>query len=134
VLALNANVKVYFAPGVTDMRKSFDGLAACTRQVIGGDPLSGHLFVFCNRRRDRLKILYWDRAGYCLFAKRLEKGTFAWPSERRPSFEMKPEELMLLIGGMDVAKTTRRRWLDYPATSVGRSREIRSINSWETKR
>ncbi len=118
MFSLNATTKVYFAPGITDMRKSFDGLAACTRQIIGGDPLSGHLFVFCNRRRDRLKILYWDRAGYCLFAKRLEKGTFSWPSEtHRSDLEMTREELLLLIGGIDVSKTRRRRWLDYAAKS-----------------
>jgi len=119
MLALSINVKVYFAPGVTDMRKSFDGLAACTRQIIGEDPLSGHMFVFCNRRRDRLKILYWDRAGYCLFAKRLEKGTFSWPNEaQRSGFEMTREELLLLIGGLDVATTRRRRWLDHKKSSA----------------
>ena len=65
------------------MRKSFDGLQLAVRAVIEKDPLSGHFFVFCNRRRDRLKVLLWDRSGFWVFAKRLEKGTFAWPSDAR---------------------------------------------------
>lgn len=116
MLTLSSTVRIYLAPGVTDMRKAFDGLAAATKSVIGEDPLCGHLFVFCNRRRDRLKILWWDRSGFCLFAKRLERGTFAWPEtkpEPRDRLEMTREELMLLLGGLDFQKTRRRRWLDH---------------------
>jgi len=115
VLTLSPSVRIYLAPGVTDMRKSFDGLAGLARDVVGEDPLSGHLFVFCNRRRDRLKILYWDRSGFCLFAKRLEKGTFAWPELATESrrMEMTSEQLMMLVGGIDLRSTRRRRWLDH---------------------
>jgi len=115
VLTLSPSVRIYLAPGVTDMRKSFDGLAGLARDVVGEDPLSGHLFVFCNRRRDRLKILYWDRSGFCLFAKRLEKGTFAWPELTTESrrMEMTSEQLMMLVGGIDLRSTRRRRWLDH---------------------
>lgn len=116
MLTLSPTVRIYLASGITDMRKSFDGLAGLARDVIGEDPLSGHLFVFCNRRRDRLKILYWDRSGFCLFAKRLEKGTFAWPeSKDRTRVELTAEQLVMLIGGIDLGATRRRRWLDHRA-------------------
>jgi transposase len=117
VLTLSPTVRIYLAPGATDMRKAFDGLAAATKSVIGEDPLSGHLFVFCNRRRDRIKILWWDRSGFCLFAKRLEKGTFRWPDlapSRATRVEMTREELMLLLGGIDLRRAKRRRWLEHP--------------------
>ncbi len=80
MLSLPTSVRIYLARGVTDMRKAIDGLAAVTKTVLRHDPLSGHLFVFCNRRRDRIKILYWERSGFWLLHKRLEKGTFAWPA------------------------------------------------------
>ena len=116
MLTLSPTVRIYLASGITDMRKSFDGLAGLARDVIGEDPLSGHLFVFCNRRRDRLKVLYWDRSGFCLFAKRLERGTFAWPdSNGRTRVELTAEQLVMLIGGIDLGATRRRRWLDHRA-------------------
>ena len=80
MLSLPTSVRIYLARGATDMRKSIDGLAAVTKQVLEHDPLSGHLFVFCNARRDRIKILYWERTGFWLLHKRLEQGTFAWPA------------------------------------------------------
>ena len=79
MLSLPTSVRIYLARGATDMRKSIDGLSAVTTQVLEQDPFSGHLFVFCNRRRDRIKILYWEQSGFWLLHKRLEKGTFAWP-------------------------------------------------------
>jgi transposase len=115
MLMIPSNVKIYLAAGRTDMRKSFDGLAAAARDVIGLDPLSGHLFCFTNRARNRLKVLYWDRSGFWVFAKRLERGTFAWPSvaaagERR--VEMSYETFTLLLGGLDAKAITKRRWFD----------------------
>lgn len=95
------------------MRRQFDGLARAAREVIKKDPLSGHLFVFCNRRRNRIKILVWDRSGFWLLAKRLEKGTFAWPSSKRAGegrIELSHEELAALLGGFDIARVPRRRW------------------------
>lgn len=71
--------QVWLAPGATDMRKSIDALAITARHVIGQDPTKPHLFVFCGRRRDRIKILYWDRDGFWLLYKRLERGRFRWP-------------------------------------------------------
>jgi transposase len=94
------------------MRKSFTGLAAATREVLREDPLSGHLFGFCNRRRTLIKLLLWDGTGFWVFAKRLERGTFAWPTveadERR--LVLSGEELAALLGGFALDPTTRRRW------------------------
>jgi transposase len=111
MLTLPPSVRIFLAPGATDMRKSFDGLAAAAKSVVRMDPLSGHVFVFLNRRRHLLKALVWDGSGFALFAKRLEKGTFAWPADREP-VEMRSEELALLLGGIDLDFTRRRRWYD----------------------
>lgn len=110
IFGLGSNVRIFLAAGVTDMRKSFDTLAERAREVIKEDPLSGHLFVFCNRRRDRLKILYWEDSGFWLLAKRLEKGTFAWPDRPAGKVEYSMPELALLLGGVDLSRTRRRRW------------------------
>lgn len=114
MLTLPENVKVFLAVGVTDMRKSFDTLAGLVRNQIQEDPLSGHLFVFCNRRRDRLKILLWESSGFWLFAKRLERGTFAWPAAGGVKVRYTPAQLALLLGGLDVAQTRRRCWYQRP--------------------
>jgi transposase len=112
------NVKIFLAVGPTDMRKSFDTLAGLVRTAIAEDPLSGHLFVFCNRRRDRLKILLWESSGFWLYAKRLERGTFAWPTSAKAKMQYSPAELALLLGGLDVSKTRRRRWYNRDANGV----------------
>ena len=117
MLSLPSTVRVYLAPGVTDMRKAIDGLAALTRNVLEQDPTSGHLFVFCNRRRDRIKILYWEGSGFWLLHKRLERGTFAWPgvpSEAGSRLEMTTAELSALLGGLDLAGSRKRRWYRKP--------------------
>jgi transposase len=76
MLTLPAAVRIYVAAEPVDLRRGFDGLAAAARSVIGADPLSGHLFVFLNRRKNRIKLLVWDRTGFLLLYKRLERGTF----------------------------------------------------------
>lgn len=106
MLSLPPSVKIFLAPGATDMRKAIDGLVALTRAVLSADPLSGHLFVFCNRRRDRLKILVWDRSGFWLLMKRLERGTFCWPSDESP-VTLTWKELTVLLEGFD---PQRGRW------------------------
>jgi transposase len=110
VLTLPRSVRIFASPGVTDMRKSFDTLAELARRVIGEDPLSGHLFVFCNRSRNRLKILYWERGGFWLLARRLEQGTFAWPGAKEGRMEMSADDLLLLLGGLDPSRFARRAW------------------------
>ena len=93
------------------MRKSFDTLSALVTNELGGDPVSGHVYVFCNRRRDRVKALYFDGSGLWVSAKRLEKGTFYWPEHADgQSVELKHEELAALLGGLDLRSTRRRRW------------------------
>jgi len=91
------------------MRKSFDSLAAMTREVIQGDPFSGHLFVFVNRTRDRVKILWWDRGGYCLWYKRLEEGVFTLPASAEAKIEMEASELALVLEGIDLTNARRRK-------------------------
>jgi transposase len=94
------------------MRKCFDTLAHLVRAVIREDPLSGHFFVFCNKRRNRLKILVWDGTGFWIHAKRLEKGTFAWPHAEpgRTKLELDSSDLALLLGGIDLRDLERRPW------------------------
>jgi len=105
-------VRVFLATGPADLRRSFDGLAAMARDVVRQDPLSGHLFVFSNRRRDRVKVLFWDRSGFVLWYKRLEKGVFRFPPAEAGSVEVEAAELMLLLEGIDLAGSRRReRWV-----------------------
>ena len=113
MLTLGAGRRVFLVAGPTDMRKSFDGLGGVVRSALRGDPKSGDLFVFCNRLRNRLKVLYVDESGVWVCAKRLERGTFKWPSpssadERR--VEMRSEELALLLGGLDAKELKTRTW------------------------
>ena len=112
MLSLPFQVRVFVARGPTDMRKAIDGLAAITRDVYGADPLSGHLFVFCNRVRNRLKILYWEESGFWLLHKRLEKGRFAWPATDACGalLRLSWAELHALLGGLDFTKARRRAW------------------------
>lgn len=112
MLTLGPSIKVYLARGTTDMRKSFDGLSGAVRELLSEDPLSGHLFVFCGRRRHIVKILYWDGTGFWLVSKRLARGTFAWPesTDARPVIELRSDELGALLGGVDLRRTTWRPW------------------------
>ena len=113
VLTLSPAVRIYLATGATDLRRSIDGLSALVRERFTLDPLSGHLFLFRNRRGDRLKILAWDRSGFWILYKRLEQGTFAWPTEAPPGpVEMRSTDVALLLSGIDVAQTRRRRWYE----------------------
>jgi transposase len=116
MLTLPPSCRVFLAVGATDLRRSIDGLAALVRERLRLEPLSGHLFLFRNRRGDRLKILVWDRSGFWVLYKRLEQGTFAWPnSEETEPVEMQGADLMLLLSGVDVGATRRRRWYERAA-------------------
>ena len=111
MLTLPPSVRIFVCLAPADMRRSLDGLAAMTREVIREDPLSGHLFVFFNRRRDRTKILFWDRSGLCLYYKRLEKGVFQLSEfERAPrvGVEIEAVELALVLEGIDLSGAKRR--------------------------
>ena len=93
------------------MRKAYDGLAAMTSQTLSADPLSGHLFVFHNKRGNRVKILYWDRTGYCLWCKRLERGRFRLPGhdDDATGLEIESSELTLLLEGIELAGARRHK-------------------------
>ena len=111
MIHLPASVRVYLCLTACDMRKSFDGLHAMVREHLNLDPFAGHLFVFASRRRDRIKILYWDRDGFAVWSKRLEEGTYAIPSgevaERRR--EITAQELGALLSGIDLTQAERRK-------------------------
>jgi transposase len=115
VFGLSAAVRVYLATKPTDMRKSFDALSALV-SGLALDPFSGHLFVFVNKRRDRIKILYWDRDGLAVWAKRLESGTVRIPAAGAESVEMTTAELAALLAGIDLNTARRRVRYSRPAT------------------
>jgi len=112
-------VRIYLCTSPTDMRKGFDTLAALVRESLGYDPLSGHLFLFAGRDKDRLKILYWDSDGYAIWYKRLEEGTFRLPAPKvdatkkgastGASVELKASELAMLLAGIDLTSIKRRK-------------------------
>ena len=113
MLTLPPAVRVFVALGPTDMRRGMDSLSALVRERLGLEPLSGHLFLFRNRRGDRLKILMWDRSGFWVLYKRLERGTFAWPqAQAGESAELRASELMQLLSGGEIAHASRRHWFD----------------------
>ncbi|MGA3043546.1 MAG: IS66 family insertion sequence element accessory protein TnpB [Bryobacteraceae bacterium] len=112
MIHLPASVRVYLCLTPCDMRKSFDSLHALVREYLELDALAGHLFVFISRRRDRVKILYWDRDGFAVWSKRLEEGTYAVPigdggAERRR--EITTQELGALLSGIDLSTVKRRK-------------------------
>jgi transposase len=105
-------LKVYLAVEAVDCRKSFNGLYTLVFNELKEDPLSGSLFVFSNRARNRLKILYWDGTGLWVFAKRLEKGTFSWPQgvDAKKKLSLHPDALTLLLSGIDLREGSMRPW------------------------
>lgn len=104
--------RIYLAAGATDMRKGFEGLYGLARDRLQCEPLSGHVFLFCNRERNRLKVLFWDGSGLWVCAKRLPKGRFRWPEAvgDQAKVILTQEEFAMLLGGIDLAQTRRRPW------------------------
>jgi transposase len=101
MIPVPTGARVWLAAGRTDMRKGFDGLASLAQNVVQQDPFSGHLFVFRGRRGDLIKVLWWDGQGLCLFAKRLERGHFVWPSPAEGRIVITPAQLAMLLEGID---------------------------------
>ena len=108
--------RIYVAAGATDMRKNFNGLYGLVRDHLGCDPESGHVFVFTNARHNRVKLLVYDGSGLWVCAKKLDGGRFRWPQRGSEvkKFVLSNEELALLLGGIDLAQTERRKWYRKP--------------------
>ncbi len=114
MLSLPPSVRVFVSTLPTDMRWSFDSLAALVREVIHQDPLSGHLFVFFNRPRNRVKVLLWDRTGYGLWYKRLEVGVFVLPRSDGKRVELTAADLSLILEGIDLSMSRRGKRFSLP--------------------
>ena len=121
MIGFGSATRVYLAAGATDMRKGFDGLFGIARDRLGIDPLSGHLFVFCNGRRNRLKVLYWDGSGLWICSKRLEKGRFSWPvqGDEQGRVGLSSEALTLLVSGIELSRSRRKDWYRQEIVEAG---------------
>jgi len=109
MLSLPATVRIWLCAQPTDLRKSFDSLAALVRDTLGGDPLSGDLFVFRNRSADRVKLLLWEEDGFAIWYKRLEVGCFRFPAppDNEPRVEVRAADLVMLLAGIDLSSVRR---------------------------
>ncbi len=110
MLSFGPATQIFLYAGVADMRCSFNRLSDLVRNELKGNPLSGHVFGFSNRRRNLVKLIIYDQGGYWVLSKRLEKGTFSWPRVGSASHEFTQAELTLLLGGIDLEETSRRNW------------------------
>jgi transposase len=113
MITLPANLRVFLAPGSTDMRKAINTLSILVEDTLRLNPLSGHFFVFCNRGRTIVKVLYWDRNGFCLWQKRLEKHRFKWPENEDQALEIGARELAFLLEGLDIRSVNPHEALNY---------------------
>jgi transposase len=112
-----SQVKIWLHAKPTDMRKSFDGLSALAKNHVQEDPLSGHLFVFINRRQTQIKILYFDRSGYCLWAKRLEQGRFQYAQKNGEKQVLTATQLKLMIEGIELKNTQQKKRYQHPSSA-----------------
>ena len=110
MIGLGAGTRIYLRCGVTDLRKAFDGLSKVVEEDLSRNITDGDFIVFCNRVKNRLKAIYWDGSGLCLFAKRLEGGRFAWPDSKIEAKEITSAELGMLLEGIDFRDKTHRVW------------------------
>jgi transposase len=109
VLGLSANLRYFLCCSATDMRNGFDGLAGIVRNHLKKDPISGDVFIFINKTRTHIKLLYWDGDGFALFYKRLEKGRYAFTTHRELSKQIKREELLMLLEGLSFEGMSRKK-------------------------
>ena len=118
MIALPPQIRVFLYRKPTDMRKSFNGLVALTESALKQDPLSGSFFVFVNRRRDRIKILYWGQAGFCIWYQQLQKGTYQLPTEdsleELETIEVTRSQLSLILDGIDLSSARQRMRFQLP--------------------
>ena len=115
MLSFPAAIQVFLCTVPCDMRRSFDGLSMMAEHIVRSNPLSGHLFVYCNKRTDRLKILYWDRDGWAIWYKRLEAGTFQYPFSESGRKEIAAWERGVLLEGIDLKAGESRKRYQLPA-------------------
>lgn len=113
MISLSPHVRVFLAPGSTDMRKAINALSILVENSLQLDPFSGHLFAFCNNTRTILKVLYWDRNGFCLWQKRLEKHRFTWPQNGKEVMEIGARELGFILEGLDIRTVRPLEDLNY---------------------
>lgn len=115
IFALSSSLKFYFYHGVTDMRKSFDGLCGLVQGRLGRDPASGEVFIFINRRRDRVKLLRWEQGGFILYYKRLESGTFELPivGNNKTCCQMSWAQLVMMVEGIEMKNLKQRKRFSY---------------------
>jgi transposase len=126
MLTLPPSVRVFLCLQPTDMRRSFDGLCAMVQQLLREDPFSGHLFVFVNKRRDRVKLLHWANDGFCIWYKRLEEGTFSpivpdalsGDDDTCEGVQIKASDLAMLLDGVDLSSVKRSRRYQRPAAAT----------------
>jgi transposase len=125
VFGVGPATRIYVALGATDLRNGFDGRYGIVRDRLGLEVRSGHLFLFANSRRNRLKILYWDGSGLWICSKRLERGKYSWPQQEDQSDQvtLSHEELSLLLGGIDLTRTRSKNW--YRQTVIGERKSVR---------
>ena len=129
MIALPPQIRVFLYRLPTDMRKSFHGLVALTESALKQDPLSGSLFVFLNRRRDRIKILYWGQIGFCIWYQQLQRGTYQLPTddalEELETIEMTRSQLSLILDGIDLSSARQRRRFELPKELLDREEPTR---------
>ena len=115
---LPPSIRIFVATGATDLRRGYDGLSALVRETLGGDPVSGDLYAFRNRRGDKVKILFASRQGLCLFAKRLERGVFHWPEGTDAGLEIEPGQLAVLLEGLELGPRRRMKARVHPTVAL----------------
>jgi transposase len=125
MISIASSTRIFVATSPTDMRKGFDGLQGLVSNALGQDPLSGHLFLFVNRRRDKLKVLYWDGDGLAIWYRRLEQGTFQMPTinDDKTAAEINREDLVMLIRGLDYENVHRRKRFKITDSKTGEVNE-----------
>ena len=133
MLSVSSQTRVFLARGPCDMRKSFNGLVGLTESVLEQDPLSGHLFVFINRRRDRIKLLYWGGTGFCIWYQHLEEGGYQLPdattADEREGIEITATQLSLILDGVDLSSVRQRRRYRLPTDRATTNPVVQSTHS-----
>jgi transposase len=117
MLIPSPDLRVYIATGSTDMRKAINGLSVLVESRMELDPFSGHLFVFSNRRRNMIKVLYWEHNGFCLWQKRLERERFRWPQRGEEVLRISARELRWLLDGLEIVQGRAHRQLQYSSVA-----------------